>query len=67
MDGEGVSQILCHYSCLAPKVFRFGSTDALKLAVSLFRETTETNLFVSDSIETSFGSSFSFLDMNQVS
>jgi hypothetical protein len=32
----------------------FGSTEAPKIAVSLFLETTQTNLFVSDSIKISF-------------
>jgi hypothetical protein len=39
------------------QLFRsFGSTEITpKLAVSLFHETTKTNVFVSDSVETSFG------------
>ncbi len=44
-----------HYSCFASKVVSFSSIETSKLAVSLFRETTEINLFVSDSVETSFG------------
>ncbi len=51
------------FSCFESKVVRFGSTGTLKLAVLLFRETTETSLFVSDSVKTSFGS----FDTNRVS
>jgi hypothetical protein len=42
-----------YYSCLASKFVSFG-TETPKQAVSLFRDTTETNPFVSDSVETSF-------------
>jgi hypothetical protein len=66
MWGWGGSQILCYYSCFASKVVRFSFPKPLKIAISLFPETSETNLFVSDSVETSFGFSFGFLDLNQV-
>jgi hypothetical protein len=36
---------------LHPKAVSFGSTETPKPAVLLFCETTETNLFVSDSVE----------------
>ncbi len=49
------------------KVVSFGSTETPKLAVSLFHETTETNLFVSDSVKTNFGSSFGCFGMHRVS
>jgi hypothetical protein len=42
---------LCYYSCIASKVVSFGSTKTLKLAVSQFQETSETSLFVSDSVK----------------
>ncbi len=58
---------LCHHSCSTYKVVSFASTETPKLAVSLYRETTKTILFVSDSVETSFGSGFGCLDMNRVS
>jgi hypothetical protein len=45
-----------YYSRFASKVVSFGSTKTLKLAVSQFQETSETSLFVSDSVKTSFGS-----------
>jgi hypothetical protein len=32
---------LCYYSCFTSQVVSFGSTKTSKLAVSLFRETTE--------------------------
>jgi hypothetical protein len=51
------SQILCYYSCLLSTV-AFGSTKTPKLGVLLFSNTTETNLFVSDSVETIFGPGF---------
>ncbi len=56
---------LCYSHCFHPKFFLFWVQP--KLAVSLFRETTETNLFVSNSLETSFISSYSCFDINQVS
>jgi hypothetical protein len=46
---------LCCYSCFTSKVVSFDSTETLKPAVSLFCETTETSLFVSDSVKISFG------------
>jgi hypothetical protein len=52
-----------HYICFASKVVSFGLTETPKLAVSLFRETSQTNLFVSDNFETSSGS----FGMNRVS
>ncbi len=45
---------LCCYSCFASKFVSFVSTETPKLAVSLFREAIETNLFVLDSVKTSF-------------
>jgi hypothetical protein len=36
----------------------FGLTETLTLVVSLFRETSETSLFVTDSVKTSFSSNF---------
>ncbi len=45
-------------------LFRFNQTS--KLAILLFRETTETNLFVSDSVKIRFGSSFTCFDINRV-
>jgi hypothetical protein len=48
---------LSYYSCFASnasKFVSFSSTETPKQAVSLFRDTTETNPFVSDSVETSF-------------
>ncbi len=54
-DGGG-SKIVCYYSYFTSKVVGFGSTKTLKLADLLFRETTKTNLFVQDSVETNFGS-----------
>jgi hypothetical protein len=47
-----------YYSCFASNFLSFSSTETPKLAVFLFHETTETNPFVSDTVETSFGSSF---------
>ncbi len=41
---------LCHHSCFAPKAVSFVSIETPKLAVSLFRETSETSLFVTDSV-----------------
>ncbi len=37
---------LCYYICFASKVVSFVSNETPKLAVSLFRETSETSLFV---------------------
>ncbi len=48
---------------LASQVARFGSTQTPKLAVLLFRNTTETSLFVLNNVKTSLDS----FDMNQVS
>ncbi len=42
--------------CFAYIVVSFGPTQTPKLAVQLFHETTQTNLFISDSVETSCGS-----------
>jgi hypothetical protein len=65
MQGWWGSQILCYYSCFTFKVDSFGSIETPKLAVSLFRETTKTNLFVSDSVKTSCGPSFSSFAINE--
>jgi hypothetical protein len=63
-----IFRILWHYICFASKVVIYGSTETLKqLAVLLFRGTTETNLFVSDCVQTSFGSNFGLFYMNRVS
>jgi hypothetical protein len=51
------------FSCFASKVVCFGLTETPKLTVSLFRETTETSLFILDSVKTSLSS----LDLNRVS
>ncbi len=42
---------MCHYSCFAFRVVSFGLAKTSKLSVLPFRETTETNLFVSDSVK----------------
>ncbi len=55
---------LCYYNCFSSKVVSLGSTETPKLAVLLCHETTETNLFVSDSVETSRGYNFGCFDMN---
>ncbi len=57
------ANISLHYSCFASKGVSFGWTKTPKLAVSLFRETTKTNLLVLNSVKISFGS----FDMNRVS
>ncbi len=44
----------------------FGSTETPNRAVSLFRQTTKTSLFVSDSVKTSFCSSLWCFNMSQV-
>ncbi len=57
-------QITANKVCIESKVvklFVFNSA-----VVLLFCETTETSLFVSDSVKTSLGSSFGSFDMNQV-
>jgi hypothetical protein len=52
---------------LQPKLFVPVQLKTLKLAVLIFHETTETNLFILDSVETSFGSSVSSFCLNRVS
>jgi hypothetical protein len=54
--GRGGGLRFCVYSCFASKVISFGSTKTLKLVVSVFRETTETNLFFRIMLKNSFGS-----------
>jgi hypothetical protein len=58
------SQFLCFYNCLISRIASFSSIETSKLAVSLFCEIIKTNLFVLDSVKTSFGSSFGYFDMN---
>jgi hypothetical protein len=62
-----LSQILCYYSCFSSRVISLGSTKTPKQAASLFRETAETNILVSDSVKASFGSIFGSFNINRVS
>jgi hypothetical protein len=69
-DQQGQKRLItakqCNNASFTSKVVINSLTKTPKLAVLLFRETTETNLFVSDSVNTNLGYSFDSVDMNRV-